>query len=231
MCPETLMVSTEEWKWIDVKLSGRTVTLAALLCLSRRITSLAIGTSKRTHKRQDGSFMPSSEQAIRETHTRFDGVSKAIDRPIEIASGEQQSAVVPGTSQWFHSAFGNLQASRGEGNSSDIAVQGIREVAAIVETRACGGDLPGILVKRKKELHKQCTRQTRNAMSDDAVFDAVASELGFYLKNKDARRVYGPMVPARQTLAYDICTLEPLGSATPDQVALWNRAFAKYADK
>ena len=100
------------------------------------------------------------ELAKGETRTRFERVSKGIDQLIEAATREQESAVVPGTSEKFKSAFEQLRELRGDGKSSDPVVQAIRGVIAMVETRGFRGDLPGMLVERKKELQKQFERLT-----------------------------------------------------------------------
>jgi hypothetical protein len=102
--------------------------------------------------------MSRSEQAREETKTRFDRVSKLIDQLIEVATHEQESAAVPGTSEKFKSAFEELRELRGDGKSSDPVVQAIRGVIAMVETRAFRRNLAGMLVERKKELQKQFER-------------------------------------------------------------------------
>jgi hypothetical protein len=52
--------------------------------------------------------MSRSEQTRGETKTRSERVSKAIDQLIEVATYEQESAVVSGTSEKFKSAFEEL---------------------------------------------------------------------------------------------------------------------------
>ena len=53
--------------------------------------------------------MTRSEQARSETTIRLEGVSKAIDQLIEVATNEQEHALVPGTSERFKSAFEELR--------------------------------------------------------------------------------------------------------------------------
>ena len=104
--------------------------------------------------------MSRSEQTRGETKTRFERVSKAIDQLIEVATYEQESAVVSGTSEKFKSAFEELRDLRADGKSSDPVIQAIRGVIAMVDTRGFRRDLPGMLAERKKELQKQFERMT-----------------------------------------------------------------------
>jgi len=104
--------------------------------------------------------MSRSEQTRGETKTRSERVSKAIDQLIEVATYEQESAVVSGTSEKFKSAFEELRDLRADGKSSDPVIQAIRGVIAMVDTRGFRRDLPGMLAERKKELQKQFERMT-----------------------------------------------------------------------
>lgn len=79
--------------------------------------------------------MSRSEQTRGETKTRFERVSKAIDQLIEVATYEQESAVVSGTSEKFKSAFEELRDLRADGKSSDPVIQAIRAMIAMVDTR------------------------------------------------------------------------------------------------
>jgi hypothetical protein len=83
----------------------------------------------------DGGSMSRSEQTRGETKTRFERVSKAIDQLIEVATYEQESAVVSGTSEKFKSAFEELRDLRADGKSSDPVIQAIRAMIAMVDTR------------------------------------------------------------------------------------------------
>ena len=96
--------------------------------------------------------MSRSEQARGETKTRFDRLSTVIDQLVEVATHEQESAVVPGTSEKFKSVFEELRELLVDGKSSDPVVQAIRGVIAMVETRSFTRDLARMLVERKKEL-------------------------------------------------------------------------------
>ena len=65
--------------------------------------------------------MTRSEQARSETTIRLEGVSKAIDQLIEVATNEQEHALVPGTSERFKSAFEELRELPAFGGKLSLA--------------------------------------------------------------------------------------------------------------